>query len=147
MKGKKVFIGIIFVLIVVISVVSIAIVGNKLPNKSNEYSTIFGYFDEERQYVSSMELTYKLETEETYSETIKLRDNKDHTIFISENELSHDITVQLKDSNSNVICTQTVKKGQSKVYLGESRYAGGEYKLDISLPKNCEGTLEIQIDE
>ncbi len=136
------------ILIIIVGVIGISIYTGKIGNgKQNEYSSDYGYFDEERKYVSEISMEYDLQTDEVYKENIKLKNNKNHSVYVSQNELSKDIIITLKNGNSNTVFKEKLKSKQKQILLGNKEIKGGDYTMEISLKEGTKGTLEIKVDE
>lgn len=144
---KKTIVGICMVVLFVIGLGICILTGKVTNNTHNIHDVIYGYFDDDRKYISSFEFYYDLETDDTYSESMILSTESNHTLSIYKNDLNAQVTVTLKDDTAKQVFTKKVDTGKYPLDLTDTAIEGGEYTLEISLPAKCKGTLEIRVDE
>lgn len=143
---KKILAKILAVFVIVGIVVLIGKGKFIMQGTSNKMGSDIAFFDDDRIYASEIRLTFNMETKDTYREKIELRSGKENKISVSKNLLTDNVKIRVLNENGTTLCEKTVEKGTDSVSLGKD-YEGGKYTIEVDLPKNCSGTLEMKVDE
>lgn len=146
MKNYKKII-VIVVIILLVGCVGALVGKGSLRTTRNQNSEIISYTDDTKKYITNMEMSYEIESAESYSYDIELEPEKKHRFYITNNTLSDNVDIVIRDSKGSILYDGAIESCKADFCLGDKEYISGKYSYEIKLKKKCKGSLEISFNE
>ncbi len=144
---KKKLLVMTIILLIVCAFLAFVNAGKITDDNANEYNTVMTYFDQDRKYVNDIQVDCNIAHEKKYTEEISLDEQKEHSISVKDNSLSKAVDVSIKDGKKKVIDEVTVKAGEKGNVFSDKKFSGGKYYIEFTFHADCNGSLEMVIDE